>query len=291
MFIDENEKRNADKQVGDFFEIKNQQGVVKIASWNCTSGFTTQFVHFEEFMKTRAEPYIDILCLQGIPMSNTRKNANVFELFEECGFTYVYDKHDGDLFRKTITLFKKSFLDKYQIEPMKGNMLKNYEIYHIKLKGIEGYTPCGGDDEFALINAYLGHDITNKFKDLHDANEYIYDNYEDAFKIMVGDLNFNYHDATWTQMCLGLWSNSPDIPTCNGFRADHIATGFDITTMVDERFTRGRYKGYIQIPRTHFHQPIYGWFVPSTFRDKLPYFTEDGEFVYPSDKNTLPKST
>lgn len=243
-----------DKQVDEFFDIsKDHEGSVKIASWNCSSGFTTQFEHFKDFMKSRAEPYIDILCLQGMPVTDSSKHAHVHKLFEECGFTYVYDEMGCDIVCHSMTLFKKSFLENYEVVPRCGNTRHSSEFYHIKSDSTY--------ENFMLCNAYFRHGTSriSKYCEIDDYNHSI----GSPYQVIVGDLNYDAHDDFKIQGFLGVRSMTPDhISTCNGFRADHILSDIHVMTMVDQRFTRGKYKGYIQIQNTHFHQPVYGFFVP-----------------------------
>jgi len=268
----ENEKTRFDGLVSDFFDLSQEQEKIRIASWNCSSGFTTQFEHFQDFMKTRAKPYIDILCLQGFHMGNKRKHKRIFKLFEECGFTYVYGESSEDFFVKTMTLFKRSFLELYSVIPDEGQSVSHDEIYHIKSKS--GFFGRGGhSNHFLLSNVYLCHGY-DKFKRLQWIDEYAF-NLGNPHQVIIGDFNYDVHKDTVIQMNMGLWSKTPDIPTCNGHRADHVLSDIDIKCMVDERFTRGTYKGYIHIPGNHFHQPIYGWFSPSKIGNNLPYFEDD----------------
>jgi len=257
----ENEKTRFDGLVSDFFDLSREhEGPIRTATWNCTSGFTTQFEYFRDFMKTRAEPYIDILCLQGFPAGNARKHPRVFELFEECGFSYVYSKDADDSMHihKTMTLFKRSFLEKYDVIPCSGHEQSMLEIYHIKLKGIDSESI---NDNFVLTNVYFNHGV-NKSKILLDIDEYCYEELGNPYKIVIGDFNYDAHKDFPIQTLLSVRSMTPDTPTCNGYRADHILSDIHIMSMVDERFTRGKYNGYIKIAGNHFHQPVYGFFVP-----------------------------
>tara|TARA_B100000287_G_scaffold41789_1_gene37887 strand:- start:46 stop:933 length:888 start_codon:yes stop_codon:yes gene_type:complete len=271
--INQNEKQRFDGLVSDFFDLSKEQEKIRIASWNCSSGFTTQFEHFQDFMKTRAEPYIDILCLQGFPMGNKRKHDRIFKLFEECGFTYVYGESSEDFFVKTMTLFKRSFLELYSVIPDEGQSVSNVEIYYIKSKsGFFGDNGCS--NHFLLSNVYLHHGC-DKFKSLDRIDAYGFELWN-PHQIIIGDFNYDVHKDRETQISLCAWSKTPDIPTSNGYRADHILSDIDIKCMVDERFTRGTYnKGYIHIPGNHFHQPIYGWFLPSKIGNEIPYFKDD----------------
>jgi hypothetical protein len=259
VFVNEHEKQSTDKSVDEFFELsEDHEGSVKIATWNCSSGFTTQFEHFRDFMKTRAEPYIDILCLQGMPMTQSGKHDDAHTLFEECGFTYVYDEMGPDIVCHTMTLFKRSFLDSFAVLPREGNTRKDLEFYHVKQKGTELDSL---DGNFMLCNAYFRHGIPR------DSMYCEIDNYNDLigspYQVIVGDLNYDAHDDIETQGVLAVRSMTPDgISTCNGYRADHILSDIHVMSMVDERFTRGKYKGYTQISGNHFHQPVYGFFVP-----------------------------
>jgi len=257
--VNEHEKQNADKNVDEFFELsEDHEGSVKIATWNCSSGFTTQFHHFKDFMKTRAEPYIDILCLQGMPMTESGKHDDAHNLFEECGFTYVYDEMGPDIVCHTMTLFKKSFLESYEVLPRYGNTRKDLEFYHVKRKGIESDSL---DGHFMLCNAYFRHGAPMHlmYFEIDEYNQSI----GSPYQVIVGDLNHDAHDEFIMQGFLAVRSMTPDgISTCNGYRADHILSDIHVNSMVDERFTRGKYKGYIQISGNHFHQPVYGFFVP-----------------------------
>ena len=260
FFVDECEKQITDKKVGEFFG-----GPVKIATWNCSSGFTTQFEHFRDFMKNRAEPYIDILCLQGIPMTlSGKKHANVHKLFEECGFTYVYDETGPDNILRTMTLFKKLFLERYEVLPRDGNTREDLEFYHIKRKGIE---PGSRDGNFMLCNAYFRHETLDNLESYRD--KYFTDiktynvSIGNPFKVIVGDLNYNAHDDLKMHEFLNVENMTPvGIPTCGIYHADHILSDIYVSTMVDQRFGWDSDQGYIVIERTHFHQPVYGFFMP-----------------------------
>src|SRR6056300_606509 len=226
FFVDECEKQITDKKVDEFFG-----GPVKVATWNCSSGFTTQFDHFRDFMKNRAEPYIDILCLQGIPMTlSGKKHANVHKLFEECGFTYVYDETGPDNILRTMTLFKKLFLERYEVLPRDGNTREDLEFYRDKY-----FT------DIKTYNVSIGN----------------------PFKVIVGDLNYNAHDDLKMHEFLNVENMTPvGIPTCGIYHADHILSDIYVSTMVDQRFGWDSDQGYIVIERTHFHQPVYGFFMP-----------------------------
>ena len=261
--INENEQIKADKKVFEFFEqAQDLEGAIRIASWNCASGFTTQFEHFKNFMEDRSN-YIDILCLQGFPMTNRKKHADVFNLFDTHGFTHVYGEREDEFYGcnylKTMTLFKKSFLEKYDVIPEYGHRQSIVENYHIKLKGIESDSL---NDNFMLSNVYLCHG-RDKHNILMDMDDYCYEKLGDPYKIVIGDFNYDVHRDFQIQALCSVRSMAPENDaTANGYRADHVLSDIYVETMVDERFTRGTYDGYIKIPGTHFHQPIYGFFVP-----------------------------